>query len=160
MGKRSLYSERKAKGICVICGASMAEPGITRCKQCNDNHNLARKQLERVRLEKGLCKKCGLRSTVDGKNYCWECTIKQQLHSAKDHNKRLSKQFKELQFEFEQLKHLKAEQDQTASPIIGLANKIIDDAEKLRNGEVYVSANNDGTISSITWSLGADHEQT
>lgn len=75
----------KAKGFCIMCGVTWAEPGHSYCKKClqkrarnysqserKDKDNEKRRELRKQRIEAGLCIDCGSPAEI-GNQRCPKC---------------------------------------------------------------------------------------
>jgi hypothetical protein len=70
--RNALYRERKAAGICVICGKRYAPFGMIRCIGCIERD----KEYYSQRVLDGRCTKCGKQAVVEGKVHCQYCLDK------------------------------------------------------------------------------------
>ncbi len=66
--RKKRYQDRKAKGMCVICGAE-ARPGKTRCKKCSEEA----KQTRIFYLRMGFCPVCHKHRIYGEEKECSEC---------------------------------------------------------------------------------------
>lgn len=67
-GQKTLYMERKEKGLCVSCGQKH-ERTTAYCKSCTQKVI----EYDRKRIEKGMCLRCRAVLPVEGKKHCQRC---------------------------------------------------------------------------------------
>lgn len=71
---KSLYAERKKKGLCTRCG-KMAKPGRTRCQTCTSyTADWMQARYDKRRL-RGVCVYCG-RNKVERFTLCAGCRFR------------------------------------------------------------------------------------
>ena len=82
------YHWLKNSGYCVTCGWRYAEPGRTRCKECNERMETARKPkheqwyagrkaLRAYRKEHHICVTCGI-AAAEGHTMCEKCLARKR----------------------------------------------------------------------------------
>ena len=57
--KKAARKQRKADGMCVLCGVREAIPGLVGCDWCYDKHLDYLNELQQGRRELGFCVQCG-----------------------------------------------------------------------------------------------------
>lgn len=77
------YLERKAKGLCVVCGKVPAREGRTQCQECTDG---LKQQKQHLR-EMGVCPYCR-NSIKAGEIQCASCVKKRKENQNKPRSKR------------------------------------------------------------------------
>jgi hypothetical protein len=91
----SRYYERKAKGICTLCGKRPPRQGKVYCGVCSEKHKRSNKArpINTVRKASGICIVCGERPAREGRTLCEICLNKARENTLALRRKRVDQGF-------------------------------------------------------------------